>query len=121
MRKNNECIMKGGDNMSAKEELKQKLSNEMEVFAKKADGIIKQCRTLFKSDDKENVAEIARLTEELDSVILEYKQKVKDNDMWEVGANDAGLNIYTILAKTYEQASGMLKLITSLNSAHIIG
>jgi hypothetical protein len=89
--------------------IEKELSYEGRILAEQADKIIDECIMIPLSSCGVCSEKITELTNELDSIIKEFEQKVRDNDMWQVGPGDTGLNIHTLLVKAYKRASNTLK------------
>ena len=90
-------------------EVEQELNDSANIFCEDANKIIDQCILIPTNTYEKGSAKIMNLVRELDILIKEYEQLVRNNDMWLVGFADAGLNKYTMLVKTYKRASNMLK------------
>ena len=85
--------------------IEKQLEEEGRIFSQKADALIDECATIPMSDGKEGGNRIEELMSMLDRLCSEYEKELRANNLYLTGPGGAGLNIHTLLVKTYRRAS----------------
>lgn len=85
--------------------IEKQLEEKGKIFSKKADALIDECATIPMSDGKEGGNRIEELMNTLNRLCSEYEKELRANSLYLTGPGGAGLNIHTLLVKTYRRAS----------------